>query len=88
MYLYYQQTHVEDTSINSVGVVAVLSFDVQVSFVDFTYMLVLLDKFCLRFATKCSSGDGTEEEIGFLGTRLSCKLGMRSNIISSTFAAQ
>ena len=87
-YLYYQQTQVEDTSIISVGVVAVLSFDVQVSFFDFTYMLELLDMFCLKFATKCSSGDGTEEEIGCLGMRLSCKLGMRSNMISSTLAAK
>ena len=87
-YLHYQQTQVDDTSIISVGVVAVLSFDVQVSFFDLTYMLELLDKFCLKFATKCSSGDGTEEEIGFSGMRLSCKLGIRSNIISSTFAAQ
>ena len=52
-------------------------------------MLALLRRDCLKFTTKCSSGEGTVEWlICFWRELLSWESGIRLIIISSTFAAQ
>ena len=78
-----------ETSINSVGVDAVLSFVVQLSVFDCTMIVELLHKLCFKFVTNCSSGDGTDEWLVEFGNWLLFWLfGIRSSMISSTLAAQ